>query len=128
MSLYNTLFGVDQTAADVLGLLGIEAAAVPRFRDAYVDWSEGSSTDPVLVLLTRTGGGNRPTYAGENEALTRLPGYRSDRDDAFDSTFALFLFDVPEARRQDAICHLIRFGRPKTLREKFEAATKAMGK
>ena len=47
------------------------------------------------MILTRTGGGNREAYKAENEELRKLPGYISDSDDPFDSTFAWFRYAFP---------------------------------
>ena len=53
MSLYNAIFGVNPYTGGLLAILGIEASAVPRFRDCYVD-GEGR-----IVIYARTGGANR---------------------------------------------------------------------
>lgn len=105
MSLYNMVHGFNPLAAMVLAMVGIEASAVPRFRDAYYDGEH-------LCIHTRTGGGNRPYYespqsyrdeTGEdsaggcwNEDLRALPGFVRDEDDDYDSTYATFYFEVPE--------------------------------
>ena len=135
MSLYGALFGVEPTARIALQMLGISRDAVPRFRDAYFSWGDETSCDPVIVVLTRTGGGNRPWYesaescrrqngeAGDgpwNADLRALPGYREDRDVDFDATFAEFVFTVPEGHRPAVVSFLQAHGKPKTLREKFE--------
>lgn len=110
MSLYNMLFGVNPTAGILLGMLGTEHGAVPRFRDCFLD---GDS----IVIHTRTGGGNReyyesaescrenyPEYFEEgkspsgpwNDDLRGLPGFVRDEDDDFDTTYANFYFSVPK--------------------------------
>lgn len=95
MSLYNTVMGFDPLARLVLSILKIaNSETVPRFRDAYVDVR---GEPPVLVILTRTGGGSRPDYLEENERLrTEVPGFLDDRDDGFDTTFAHFRYSVPD--------------------------------
>ena len=92
MSLYNMLFGTNPAAPLLLAMLGIDANAVPRFRDCFL-------ADGHIVIHTRTGGGNREAYEAENDALTKLPGYLSDSDDDYDCTYANFLFEVPEKFR-----------------------------
>jgi hypothetical protein len=87
MSLYNQLFGVNPYA----GLLmdGRKWPPIPRFRDVYI------STDHRLVVLTRTGGGNRPQYAKENAAMCYVPGYIGNEDALEDDTYAHFYYSPP---------------------------------
>lgn len=126
MSLYNMLFGVEPTADIALKMLGVGPHDVPRFRDAYFKWADNTQTDPVIVIHTRTGGGNREAYRSENDRLTALVGYRYDRDDNFDSTYADFFFSVPEAEREGVITFLKTHGEPLTAQEKFKIAIEAM--
>jgi hypothetical protein len=105
MSLYNAVFGVNSMAGLLLQILGIHARDIPRFRDCYLDTT--AREKPLIVIYTRTGGGNRayfdkpgPSIADEypgpyNEDLRKLPGFIHDEDDEFDSTYALFYFNVP---------------------------------
>lgn len=96
MSLYNQmcgnnpLFGIYARVLETAG----EVASIPRFRDMYTREESGKAQ---IVIYTRTGGGNRDDYAAQNDALTEHPLYVTDFDDDFDSTFAHFVFDVPEA-------------------------------
>lgn len=99
----------------------------PRFRDAYFDWADEAQTTPVVVILTRTGGGNREEYAEENGRMREIAGFISDRDDEFDSTFALFTYAVPARFTQAAKTILGQLGKPLTLREKTDAAVKRLG-
>jgi len=100
MSLYNELFGINPYAAALLLVLGTRAAAIPRFRDCYLD------ADGNIVIFTRTGGGNRADYertrdAGTNDSglwnddLRALPGFLKDEDDGWDATYARFHFEPP---------------------------------
>jgi hypothetical protein len=73
----------------ILDTLNLTPQAIPRFRDAYID------DDGNLVLLTRTGGGNREDYVLENAELAARPDYLGDVDDSFDETFAHFTFRTP---------------------------------
>jgi hypothetical protein len=114
MSLYNMVMGVNKAAPVVLGVLGITPDQVPRLRDAYYDGR-------YLCIYTRTGGGNRDYYENEqscrenypemlmpgvdspkgpwNDDLRAVPGFVTDRDDSYDSTYATFFFEVPEQFR-----------------------------
>lgn len=83
--------GYDNNAHVVLGLLQLDPHDVPRFRDAWPDPEANT-----LVVLTRTGGGNREAYEEENAALAKHPLYVRDYDDEYDDTFALFVFNLPE--------------------------------
>jgi len=115
MSLYNMLFGYNPLTGVVLSALNIDTSNIPRFRDAYYN-----AEDNHLVILTRTGGGNRDHYenmdsrrnswwceldvpteddlAGPyNEDLRKHPNFLWDQDDDFDNTYAVFFYSVPEA-------------------------------
>lgn len=107
MSLYNLLHGTNPFAGMLLAGLGTHPGAIPRFRDCYIE-------DGKIVIHTRTGGGNRDYYENLerrldsygvdeegndegpwNDDLRDLPGFVSDDDDSFDSTYANFRFDPP---------------------------------
>lgn len=96
MSLYNMVCGNNPLYNLFLAVLSTteKFPPIPRFRDAYVDL-EGDNA-PTIVIYTRTGGGNREAYEGDNDAMTLHPLYLGDWDDEFDSTFAYFRFAVPE--------------------------------
>src|SRR5829696_977857 len=72
MSLFNWVAGNNP----MFGVLAriIETVAplppVPRFRDMYTDDHDGKL---VIVLYTRTGGGNRAAHGSVNEAILRYP-------------------------------------------------------
>ena len=112
MSLYNMLFGENPFAETLLLILGTHRDKIPRYRDCFLN-DEGD-----IVIHTRTGGGNRDWYDSAesykrenpdateddlkgpfNEHLRALPGFKRDEDDDFDSTYADFIFDVPEAAK-----------------------------
>jgi hypothetical protein len=93
MSSFNMVAGYNKLAPMVLHALNLEPGQVPRFRDAYLDIDEPGC--PKLVILTRTGGGNRSGYVNENKTLSGLVGFISDHDDSFDTTFAHWKFEVP---------------------------------
>ena len=89
MSLYNALFGTNPATGLLLAMLGIDRNFPPRFRDCYLDGER-------IVIYTRTGGGNRDEYEAQNDAMHALPGFVSDEDDDFDSTYAHFSYRIPE--------------------------------
>lgn len=113
MSLYNMAVGYDRAATVVLTAVGMVSGmekedffnSIPRFRDAYIDVDNGDH-DPVMVILTRTGGNNRSEYESENENMKRIPGYIDDRDDDFDGTFAHFRYR-PHDDIKDVIIHAV---------------------
>lgn len=115
MSFYNLIHGVNEASGLCLKVLGLTPQRVPRFRDAYFDGSE-------IVVLTRTGGGNRAMYEEENERLRSHPLYRSDADDSFDCTFALFRFKFPAEQAKNLQVLSDALGRPDSLQEKTERA------
>jgi hypothetical protein len=108
VSLYNAIFGVDVAAPAVLAALQIRPNQIPRVRDLW-------KKDGKLVIYTRTGGRNRAYFdsaesrkrespeatdeelAGPyNDDLRALPGFLRDYDDEYDTTYALFEFEIPE--------------------------------
>lgn len=108
MSLYNLAFGINDLAGFLMKNLDLDTSDVPRFRDCYYD-----SEKKMIVIYTRTGGGNRdfyenyeqrhknyPEYSDTsgpwNEDLRSHPLFLDDMDDEYDSTYARFFFKVPE--------------------------------
>lgn len=95
--LYRVLFGVNECCGALLNGLGVDYKNVPRFRDCFLN-----VTGTEVIIYTRTGGGNRAEYAEANEAMTRIAGYLDNHDDSFDSTYALFRYEVPKDMREIA--------------------------
>lgn len=110
MSLYNMVNGVNPATFFILPLLGEKhAEQYPRFRDCFVGRLYNSDkddefgipvkqtdqTEKVISVYTRVGGGNRNNYVDEIKELQSHPNYIKDYNDDFDSTFATFLFSVP---------------------------------
>lgn len=95
MALFNSLFGVSPEAGLLLNILGLAPDDVPRFRDCFYD-----SKQHLIVLHTRTGGGNREDYEEENNFLIMHQYYKNDCDDDFDPTYANFYFNVPEEYKE----------------------------
>ena len=66
-------------------------AEFPRYRAVTV-----YPDKPLVVVRTRTGGGNREYYEEENEALRNLQGFEEDEDDDFDRTYAYWHYRIPD--------------------------------
>jgi hypothetical protein len=96
MSTYNLAMGTSPLASLCLALLGIDPKTAPRLRDAWV-----SDDGERIIVLTRTGGGNRSSYEEENAKLTQVEGFIADHDDIRDNTFAHFVYEAPEAHKAD---------------------------
>lgn len=92
MSLYNLVHGENPHAEELLEMLNdVQYLDIPRYRDCYL-----SNDKTEIIVLTRTGGGNRQDYEEENEKMTMHPWYTHDEDADFDRTFAEFHFEIPE--------------------------------
>lgn len=89
MSLYNMIHGFNPITPIILTVLKKTSSEFPRFRDAYIK-------DKYMIVLTRTGGGNRESYKNENDEITKHPLYVKNHDDSYDSTYALWYFNLPE--------------------------------
>jgi len=87
--LYNVLFGSNDHAGFLLGLLGKEASDFGRYRDVYV-------TEDHIVVHTRNGGGNREDYQYVFDEMSEHPLYSHDEDDDFDCTYANIYFKHPD--------------------------------
>jgi hypothetical protein len=96
--LYNMIFKTNPLAGNLLKALDMSHEQPPRFRDCFL-----SEDGTEIIVYTRTGGGNRAEFEKENALLRQHPGFKSDEDDAFDSTYALFKFDVPERYREQCL-------------------------
>lgn len=89
MSMYNMLFGYNLLSPLLLKILDIKTEEIPRFRDAYWDGQN-------IVILTRTGGGNRDDYWVENALMGQHFNFIRDEDDDFDCTYAKFYYELPK--------------------------------
>lgn len=116
MSLYNLVNRVQQTTFFVLPMLGKHPEEYPRFRDCFLGkmfqneemdafgiprWHHGS--EELISIYCRVGGGNRDRYKKEIEEMREMKDYVEDFDDEFDSTFAVFVFNVPDKWKKDFI-------------------------
>lgn len=94
MSLYNMLNGVNPATFFFLPFLGEKHPdQYPRFRDCSIEGDE-------IHVYTRVGGGNRGCGFGEEE-LMEHPNYLRDFDDDYDSTYATYVFSVPDEWKPD---------------------------
>lgn len=101
MSLYNLLRGMSPATFFVLPMLGKHPEAYPRFRDCFIGDEEHPEYVDHIHIYTRTGGGNREEYEDENNAMRAMDGFVTDFDDSFDSTYASWVFKVPEKWRSE---------------------------
>ncbi len=85
------VFGLNPACWLLLDILQLKPDDIPRFRDCFYD-----AKRHLIVVYTRTGGGNREYYQDENDLLAAHPLYVLDSDDGYDSTYANFYFNVPE--------------------------------
>lgn len=94
MSLYNMINGFNPACVFIMPMLGRKQHEWPRFRDCFV------TKDSKIAIYTRVGGNNRNCGFGEEE-LYKDPNFVTTYDDDFDSTYATYLFNVPEKWKAD---------------------------
>jgi hypothetical protein len=90
--LYNDLFGVYPAADELLKMLGLERAAVPRFRDCYL-----SEDAKHIIVMTRTGGSYKLKWQEQNAELRRVFGFVLDAELSIDVTYITFHYLLPTA-------------------------------
>lgn len=86
--LYNVLFGENDHAGFLLGVLDKSSEDFGRYRNVYV-------TEDHIVVHTRNGGGNREDYEDVFSEMEDHPLYDFDEDDDFDCTYANIYFRHP---------------------------------
>lgn len=91
MSLYNQLFGEDENATALLGMINVTRNDFGRYRDVHLN-KEGTK----ITVTTRLGGGNRDDYKQVFINMAKNENYIDNYDDAFDNTYCYFVFRVPE--------------------------------
>lgn len=94
MSMYHMLFSHNPLGPAYLATLGLSPSTVGRYRDAFLRKTDANEVQ--ITILTRNGGGNRETYEEVTESLRKHPLYVTDYDEEFDSTYATYVFKVPE--------------------------------
>lgn len=101
MSMYSLLFGVSPATFLILPMLGKHPDKYPRFRDCFVHDDEHPEFDGFIHVYTRTGGGNRVAYADQNAEMINSKYYHTNFDDSFDTTYATWIFTVPDEWKSD---------------------------
>lgn len=94
MSLYNVVCGTNQLARVLLASLGLPSHATGRFRDCYLQRDAGGALE--IHVYTRNGGGNRPDFVDVTKFLRQHPLFLRDFDDPSDSTYASYVFALPD--------------------------------
>ena len=105
-------------------MLGKHPDNYPRFRNVFLKDEEYPEYDNHIHVYTRVGGGNRESYEDEITELQSMPGYVTDHDDSFDSTFATFVFSVPDEWKPDF--DKIISGDVKTVSAEYQARLRAV--
>ena len=121
MSLYNTLFGVNEDMPILLGMIGLNAEYFNRFRD--IDLINGGT---VIRVMTRLGGGNRKNYQETWDKIRRHKLYLGDYDDGFDETYAYIEYKIPEEYIKTA--KTMFKGEPISFSERFKKELEDMDK
>jgi len=101
MSIYQMMNGVSPATFFFLPMLGKHPDEYPRFRDCFLNDEEHPEYSKRLHIYTRTGGGNREAYEEANDAMRASPYFITDFDDSFDSTYASWIFRVPDQWQAD---------------------------
>ena len=114
MSLYNYLFGVNENADVLLGVIGFTMEDFGRFRDIFLN-PEGTA----ITVLTRLGGDNRKEYKTYISNARNNDLYIKDYDDDYDSTYAYFEFGIPE-KYQKMCKNIAPKEKRKSLHDMFE--------
>lgn len=117
MSLYNMMNGVTQAVFFILPMLGKHPDQYPRFRDCFLSDEDHPEYDDYIHVYTRVGGNNRNAGFGEEE-LYEIPEFVATFDDSFDSTFATYVFEVPEKWKADF--DLFKQGRIKEFSKEYQ--------
>lgn len=141
MSLYNIIYGEVAESDIFLEMIGLTRNAFYRYRDVYASVEDDV---PVIIVLTRAGGGNRYCIedigdngypadkccdCGSNEdpymcapkfyhLIKQHELYLVNRDDDFDYTYAEIVFKVPEEYADFITAYVEEKGKPKSLLEK----------
>lgn len=121
MSLYNTLFGMNEEMPVLLGMIGVNTEYFDRFRD--VDLIEDGTK---IRVMTRLGGGNREGYKDTWGKIRDHVLYITDYDDNFDNTYAYIEFKIPEKFKSTA--KKMFKGEPISFSERFNKELEEMNK
>ncbi len=101
MSMYNMIHGLNPMTFFLIPMLGDKHAdEYPRFRDCFLADAEHPEWDNYIQIYTRVGGGNRGQGYGE-DGLMEHPNFVATFDDNFDSTYATYIFSIPDKWKAD---------------------------
>jgi hypothetical protein len=95
MSLFDLVIGNSGWPPMLMGISGLEPEMVARYRDHWIEREDEDTL--ILAVYVRLGGGNRPDYTEQLDAMHALPSFVSDEDDRFDSTYCTLRFRLPKA-------------------------------
>ena len=91
MSLYNKLFGENENAMALLGMIELTRNDFQRYRDVYLNKSA-----TIITVLARIGGDNRKNFKQVFINIRKNKWYIRDFDDNFDNTYTYIQFKIPE--------------------------------
>ena len=91
MSLYNKIFGENEDATALLGMINCTRDEFMRYRDV-----ELVKKGTRIRVITRIGGDNRKDYRQVFNDMRRNPLYVRNYDDDFDNTYCYFEFNIPD--------------------------------
>ena len=91
MSLYNKLFGENENAMALLGIIELTRNDFQRYRDVYLNKSA-----TIRTVLERIGGDNRKNFKQVFINIRKNKWYIRDFDDNFDNTYTYIQFKIPE--------------------------------
>ena len=91
MSLYNKLFGENENAMALLGIIELTRNDFQRYRDVYLNKSA-----TIITVLARIGGDNRKNFKQVFINIRKNKWYIRDFDDNFDNTYTYIKFKIPE--------------------------------
>ena len=121
MSLYNILFGENEEAHVLLGMIGVNKEYFDRYRD--IELIENGTK---IRVFTRLGGGNRPDYKETWDKIRNHNLYIKDYDDDFDCTYAYIEYKIPEQFKETA--KKMFKGEPVSFSDKFNKELEEMNK
>lgn len=121
MSLYNQLFGTNEDAPVLLGMLSVNKEYFSRFRD--IELIKGGT---LIEVFARLGGDNREDYKETWDKIRNHPLYIKDYDDEYDNTYANIEFDIPEQYKETA--KMMFKKEPVSFKDKFEKELEDMNK
>lgn len=103
MTFEDKINDLEMTTYLVLPMLGKHPNEYPRYRDCFTHDVENPEYEDHIHIYTRTGtgGGNRKEYETENQAMRGMEGFVTDFDDFYDTTFASWVFEIPERWKAD---------------------------